>query len=164
MVIKRCSTCGETKALDLYHRNKNSKDGKSCRCKECAIDAANKYFENNADKVVQNKKARRKDIRYSLREAAKDRATRANLPFNIEIEDIVVPEFCPVLNIKLEKSKTGIATACSPSLDKIIPHKGYVKGNIIVMSYKANLMKNNATVKELLLFSDWVKLNFKGNE
>ena len=37
----------------------------------------------------------------------------------------------------------------SPSLDRIIPEKGYVKGNIIVVSLKANTMKNNATIEEI---------------
>ena len=41
----------------------------------------------------------------------------------------------------------------SPTLDKIIPERGYVKGNVQVISHKANSMKRNASLDELLLFS-----------
>lgn len=57
---------------------------------------------------------------------------------------------------KLERKEYGLGKSFqpnSPSLDKIIPQLGYVKGNIIVMSMKANIMKANATKEELINFS-----------
>jgi len=47
----------------------------------------------------------------------------------------------------------------SPTLDRIDPNKGYVKGNIQVLSHLANMMKSNATAEELHLFADWIKEN-----
>lgn len=41
----------------------------------------------------------------------------------------------------------------SPSIDKVIPELGYVRGNVWVISNKANRIKNNATLEELKLFS-----------
>lgn len=64
--------------------------------------------------------------------------------------------------MKLIRGK-GIATDSSPSLDKIIPELGYVVGNIQVISKLANNMKTNASVDQLVLFSEWVLNNFKGN-
>jgi hypothetical protein len=48
----------------------------------------------------------------------------------------------------------------SPSLDKIIPSRGYVKGNVMVVSSKANLMKSDASVTELRDFSRWVRATY----
>lgn len=81
---------------------------------------------------------------------AKYKAKKKGLPFNIEPSDIIIPDYCPVLGIKLEKNDQKQGDS-SPSLDKIVPEKGYVKGNVRVISQRANLLKSNATVEELTL-------------
>lgn len=78
---------------------------------------------------------------------AKNRAEKQGVPFDIELEDIIVPEVCPVLGMKLEQGGRG--NPSSPSLDKLIPSLGYVKGNVRVISARANSLKNNATLEEL---------------
>lgn len=60
-----------------------------------------------------------------------------------------MPTHCPVLGIKLEYSTTGRPTDASPSIDRIIPERGYVPGNVIVVSMRANRLKSNATMNEL---------------
>ena len=75
-------------------------------------------------------------------------AKELGLPFNLEEPDIVIPEFCPVLGIRLEfpsKSRTD----ASVSIDRIIPSLGYVKGNIVIVSWRANFIKSDATLEEL---------------
>src|SRR5258708_29715579 len=52
-----------------------------------------------------------------------------NLEFNLTIEDIVIPKFCPVFGIQL-KTGLGTHTKASPSIDRIDNSKGYVKGNV----------------------------------
>ena len=80
----------------------------------------------------------------------KYRARKNGIDFNIELEDIVIPEFCPVLGLKLEPNIGGNSPSMnSPSLDKIDPSKGYTKGNIMVISHRANSLKNNAQIWEL---------------
>ena len=88
---------------------------------------------------------------------AKARAVRKDLDFNIEIEDIEIPKMCPILKIPLFVStgKSG-AYKNSPSLDRIDSSKGYIKGNIQVISQLANSMKGAANWEELKLFADWV--------
>ena len=81
---------------------------------------------------------------------AKYKAKKRGLPFNIEPSDIIIPDYCPVLGIKLEKNDQKQRDS-SPSLDRIVPEKGYVKGNVRVISQRANLLKSNATVEELTL-------------
>lgn len=72
------------------------------------------------------------------------------LPCNITIDDIVIPQFCPVLGIRIERGVgTGHHLPSSPSLDRIIPERGYTRGNVRVVSYRANQLKSNATLDEL---------------
>ena len=88
--------------------------------------------------------------------AAKARAKKSGLPFNIVLEDIVVPDVCPVLGISIAKNSNRCQPN-SPSLDKIIPSKGYVKGNIQVISHKANTIKSDATIEELEKVLEYMK-------
>lgn len=87
----------------------------------------------------------------TLLKRARQRARLHNIPFDIEVSDIVIPEICPVYNMPLE-----VHVGCrggkpnSPSLDRIDPSKGYVKDNIIVVSNKANNIKSNATPEEII--------------
>ena len=70
-----------------------------------------------------------------------------NLEFNIDITDIIIPEKCPILDIPLDKKSDRLKDDL-PSLDRIDIRKGYVKGNVKVISMKANRLKNNATIDE----------------
>ncbi len=93
-----------------------------------------------------------------MAESAKQRALNKKLPYNITYKDITIPKKCPVLGASL-KSARKVVSDFSPSLDRIKPELGYTKGNIQVISKKANTMKSNATPEELHRFADWVKAN-----
>jgi hypothetical protein len=75
---------------------------------------------------------------------------------NISKEDIVVPEYCPALGMKLVVSDDRVGD-CSPSLDRINPELGYIKGNVAVISHRANRIKNNATANELENIAKWLR-------
>jgi len=79
---------------------------------------------------------------------AKARAKRDGLPCNISLADIVVPELCPLLGIPLCPGN-GKVLPGSPTLDRLVPELGYIKGNILVISFRANTIKQNATPEEL---------------
>ena len=134
---KECSKCKSITDLTDFHKNKNSKDGHSSICKTCANKSAKEYAAKNLERLITNKKLRRTDVRKRLLESAQNRARSRNIEINISIEDIIVPEFCPALGIKLEVSPNR-ASPNSPSLDRIVPELGYIKGNIQVISNKAN--------------------------
>jgi hypothetical protein len=87
---------------------------------------------------------------------ARTRAKRLGLEFSITIEDIVIPEYCPIFGIKIE-SGFDSGRENSPSVDRIIPEKGYTKDNIQVISYLANRVKNNATLDQLIQIGEWAK-------
>jgi hypothetical protein len=63
-------------------------------------------------------------------------------------DDITLVSFCPVLGYELEYS-SGKNNPASASLDRIDNSKGYVKGNVIVVSKRANEIKRDASVEEL---------------
>jgi hypothetical protein len=80
----------------------------------------------------------------------KSRAKKFNIPFNLSLDDIVIPDVCPVFGVPFELiSCNGKVSPQAPSIDKIIPTLGYVKGNIQVISCRANTLKNNASLAEL---------------
>ena len=85
---------------------------------------------------------------------ARERAKRKGIAFNITEKDIMIPDKCPVLGLRLEIG-TGRAHDASPSLDRIRPNEGYVPGNIIVVSHRANTIKSNATVEELRIVASF---------
>lgn len=119
----------------------------------------NKRYRENPQYFKDNmRKWRIKNREWFMWSSAKNRARRKGIPFNIEISDIEIPEICPVLKIKLNK-ENSVLKEDSPSLDRKITSLGYVKGNVWVISQKANTMKSNATPEELKLFADWIMNN-----
>ena len=94
---------------------------------------------------------------YKMLARAKGRATRKGMEFNLDLSDIQIPDYCPILNIKLESHRgSSGGQPNSPALDRIDNNKGYVKGNIMVISNLANQMKASASKEELILFAKWV--------
>lgn len=88
--------------------------------------------------------------------AAKCRAKQQGLPFDIAPEDIEIPEFCPALGIRLDSTaKRGQPNALS--LDRIRPPLGYVKGNVRVLSTRANAIKRDASAEELEAIAAYIR-------
>jgi hypothetical protein len=88
---------------------------------------------------------------------AKSRVNKSNIPFDIEVSDIIIPEFCPILEIPLVAfSGSSGGRHDSPALDRINNSLGYVKGNIQVISHLANMMKSYADPDQLIKFANWV--------
>lgn len=96
---------------------------------------------------------RSKNRQSRLLSAAKERAKVHNLPFNIDHSDIIIPTHCPVLGIELKAGNNNTR----PELDRVKPELGYVKGNVQVISGRANRIKWNATLEELAAIYNYVK-------
>jgi len=78
------------------------------------------------------------------------RAKKKDIPFNLDLSDIVIPEVCPILGIPMLQTCSQYAAAPnSPSIDRIDNNKGYVKGNVLIVSHRANSLKRDATLEEL---------------
>ena len=93
---------------------------------------------------------------------ARSRAKKSGMEFNITIEDIPLPEFCPVLGIKLERvrNQRAVIGGTSPSVDRIDNTKGYVKGNVQVISMRANQIKRDMTLDEAKKVYEYMKENW----
>ena len=95
-------------------------------------------------------------LTHSLR-AAKKRAHAKGIPFDICIEDITVPTVCPILGIQLKLGARDGLEDASPTIDRVIQERGYVKGNVVVISHRANTIKNSGTAEEHKKISEWMK-------
>ena len=88
---------------------------------------------------------------------AKTRAREKGLVFNIEVDDVIIPSTCPVFGVEMTAhSGHSGGRRYSPSLDRIDNARGYEKGNIMVISHQANMMKSSASMKDLVSFAHWV--------
>lgn len=155
--------------LDAFHCNRRHRDGLDYTCKSCNAERARLYNIKHPDRVkahrrkwvVKNKArvlayARQNSHKYRHKRgkvlgmwiSAKSRAKLSGIAFNIEISDVVIPAFCPVLRIAIDQTLTRLAPS-SPTLDRVNPSKGYVKGNVRVISWRANRIKSDATADEL---------------
>lgn len=119
------------------------------KCLATARESGRKWRKENRE--AYNAIRRRHRLRHpawALWSKAKERARRLGLPFNIIVEDVVIPVVCPVLDIPLVWGSPTQVDA-SPTLDRINSSLGYVRGNVKVISWRANKLKSNATVDEL---------------
>lgn len=132
---------------DYYRKNKKR-----------LLEEAKEYRANNIEKITNYEKNRRKSQPEGyLWSAAKQRAKRKGLKFTIKVEDIVIPNKCPLLGIYL-RVESGVHSYHSPTIDRKDSTKGYTKENIWIISYRANHLKNDGTFEELAtLVKEWKK-------
>lgn len=112
-----------------------------------------RYYERHRDRLyaagaLKIRKSRDATPEGYLREKAKERAKKFGRDFDITAADIVIPVLCPVFGIPLRRA-AGKPDDNSPSLDRIDNSKGYVKGNVCVISHKANSLKRHLTLDDL---------------
>ena len=140
----KCDICNKEQPKSCYSyndRDLGAKSGYRTICKKCSRNS----------KV---REMRDRDWKYRANEIlymnAKARAKRMNLSFELERCDIIIPDICPVLGIKLfRESKKDWHHA--PSIDRVDNTKGYLKNNIMIISRRANILKKDATFDELIM-------------
>lgn len=92
-----------------------------------------------------------RDPKIPMLQSARKRAKELGIPFDLTKDDFHIPDLCPVLGMEMRRNVGHTVPAQnSPSLDRIIPERGYVRGNVVVVSLRCNRIKYNATVDELL--------------
>lgn len=154
---KKCPCCKEVKLFHDFSKDNTKKNGYRSHCKSCRKEAQKKYQgDNSKNRVEYFRKYYFEKPEGVVLNNIKQRAKIKNVPFDITIEDIPWVTHCPVFGWELKRGKGSGPRRQSPSVDRVIPELGYVKGNIQVMSSKANSMKQDATPEELLMFADWI--------
>ena len=166
MEIKECKVCGKKKPETEFYLVGSRKPGaRRGTCKSCSYECSKRsrarlgteYIRKYHTDYYHRTKAERKVK--TMWESAKVRAKKKGLDFTITTEDIVIPECCPILGIPFKLDNSKPFQEDSPSLDRIDNSKGYVKGNVIVVSAKANTIKRDYLVSELdLLVEDTIKI------
>ena len=138
---KVCNSCEQSlnlskfSLIEKWNINSDTKN----TCKKCSI------------KIRQTEKLNRDwkvDAARLLYKNIKSRCKRMGREFSIDIKDIIIPEKCPVFGFELKREDRQ-TWMCAPSVDRIDSSKGYIKGNVTVVSRRANIIKRNATLEEL---------------
>lgn len=165
--IKRCHRCHEWKPFEEFSLNKTRWHGYVEDCKACVsvymksryVPAIPRVKKPKPPKKVKPVLSKEQAKLKKLLGSAKTRARKRGLPYDdVSYLDLHYPTHCPVIpSIELTYETNPKNRWAGASIDRIEPAKGYVKGNIQIMSLRANLIKNNSTVEEREAFAEWVK-------
>lgn len=148
-IAKCLCECGVEKNIFLYSIKPGGKV-RSCGCYR----KKERARRNIIEKPVEERKC--DDRRYKMFHNAQHRAKIKGIPFSITIDDIIIPETCPLLGIPLV-STNNKRDPRNPSLDQKVPGKGYTQDNIWVISSRANWIKCDASLQELELLVENLK-------
>lgn len=178
---KTCTKCGVEKPYSEFSPHRSGRGGVRSICKPCSVmqtmecrkkpsgiasfKKANRKYRDTPKGAAMRCESQRRSVlanpaRY-LWSRAKRRAAVKGVPFTIERSDIVIPERCPILGVKLTIAtrvfrQSGFGgDSDSMSLDRLIPHLGYVPGNIAVISWEANSIKGRASPEHLMAVAKW---------
>jgi hypothetical protein len=156
---KVCTKCNEHYPLSEFHKHKGMKDGLNRKCKSCYKE----YYANTCPFkkwfIAKKSHAKNDGVEFTIEPTdipgVKIRETitldRIGRKFT-SWEATEYPKVCTVFGVELDWGMNGL-NGNSPSLDRIDSTKGYVKGNVMMISHLANSMKHNATLEQLNQFS-----------
>lgn len=121
--------------------------------REASAKSADKWRRGNLSKAAEiARNWRYSNPKSSMYSLAKQRAKTSGIEFSISVDDIPdMPEVCPIFLVPFEprRGEGKGANVYSPSLDRIDTTKGYVPGNLRIISYRANRSKSNMTLDEI---------------
>ena len=140
---KKCKGCKKILTLNNFNTRIEKKwKGLRSKCKNCSnLDMKKNYSKNPIPQILSNAKIRSKE---------------KNIFFDIDTEYLksIFPKdnMCPVLNIPFQMgylNENKKNRDQSPSLDRIIPEKGYIKGNLVFVCDVVNRVKSNSSMEIL---------------
>ena len=138
-----CSRCNNLCVFpDDFRCDSSYYDNYTRQCKRCY---------NEEAKVWSKQNPRKSRIIHKRKHALKN-----GIEFAIDVDDVAWPTHCPVFGIELDYEGTGKVHKASPSFDRLDPSKGYVPGNVIIISQKANSIKQDATADDIRAVADWL--------
>lgn len=149
----KCSDCKKTKLLKSFSKGRQARNPYYFSyCNSCRTDKVNENLNSSKATYLKNKFSR-------LRERSK----RFNIEFSITWEDFAVVYklqkgrcFYTDQKMIMVAGEGRLPEACS--IDKVIPEKGYVKGNIVFCCTRINTIKSNVTLEEMKVWMpDWYR-------
>lgn len=185
MKTKICNTCKVEKDITEFHKCRKFKDGLQMKCKICTNEIGKKwrslhpgysdaYYKTNTEHMKGNQIRRYRNRKtnepwYIAYCTIRQRARKMNIEIDVDAQYIkdIWTDICPVLGIPLKcavyesgnprtKNKAKPHTN-SPTIDRIDPSRGYIKGNICIMSYRANMIKNCGSIEEHKKIIDFIE-------
>lgn len=95
----------------------------------------------------------------NARENARRRSKKCKIPFDLSSDYLrsIVPAECPVFRTPFVFMGNKVQGPESPSLDRIVPEKGYVEGNVVIISLKANQIKSAYGLKDIKRVAEWME-------
>lgn len=144
-----CVKCGNVANQDQIINNRLL--GRGTRCNNCI----------NAIRRIRREQDCVTTKLNNLYSGAKRRSIQRGLEFDLTLNYLrsLVVWRCPALGVPLDWSLRGASNTgpYSPSLDRIDSDKGYTKSNVVIISRRANTIKNDANAKELLRIGKWLE-------
>lgn len=145
---RTCIKCGETKPDSEFYRRHNE-------CKICTI------TRTNADSKRRRQADPIREWAVNVLAGIRIRSRKFDIPFDLTLEVLIEmaseTPVCPIFGVPLQyglKGRRGYHPY-SPSVDRVVPTLGYVRTNVIIISNRANTIKNNATPEELMLVANF---------
>lgn len=177
LTSRTCRSCLLEKSVDLFNRDRGLP---TKLCKACHAEQCRNRYRANAEVRRELERARRaackaedpsgvsrkeherywqkkkRDPIGYLLARLKNQAKTKGVPFDLSREDIFLPEHCPILGVKLSPIVSA-RSENSPEVDRVIPALGYVRGNVAVISARANRMKDNGSAQEHERIAAWMR-------
>jgi len=176
MKTKKCRKCKQEKNIDCFGKYATAKDGLKPLCKECLNTEHREYHIRNKERdsqrgkeyrqkypekgaiYIQDRRTYRPKIHIVIR--TRSRAKRLGIEFTITDKDFEIPTHCPILGIELCTTNHKLQDN-SISIDRIDPTRGYVPGNVAIISNRANTIKNSGTADEHRKVADFIDKNMQ---
>jgi len=141
---KTCSSCKVEKTYTDYCTRKQEGGWYLVsKCKECSKGELKTKRKSNPEK--------------GMLWQAKSRSNREGFEYDLTVEDMDWPTYCPVFGVKLEYTPQQIRSKNRATLDRLDPNEGYTLHNTRVICWEANRLKNNASLEQLELIIKYIK-------
>ena len=165
---KYCKGCNSVKEYVEFSVNRATRDWRQYKCRSCdsayqvRMRAENLESQRAKDRIYREGCKTRGGHDWRLKQllnSAKARAMNKCMDFNLTFDDVkaLYPAdgMCPVYGFALEWNSAGFRDT-SPSIDRIDSTKGYTTDNCQIISFKANRIKNDASVEDVLRLAQFL--------
>lgn len=134
-----CGGCRAFMPCARFSKNRRQKSGYQNYCKDCM-----RAIYTRPENLERRRVWRLQRPVQTLLIETRSRAKAVGVSFDLTEDDLAIPVVCPVVGCELRWDGNG-RTDQSPSVDRIDPTKGYVRGNVAVISWLANRIKSNCS-------------------